>query len=139
MNYNIKLTDKFFSQADDLENTLHSIGAKITGGVYKRGGNDILDNEGRKMGECFINENPLTLVQCIKAGHDSNGNRLAIFVQYDLNGVILAVYKYGNKIPSALLNSPCIVLPDVNVTKSELKEWIKDAKQSNRIQFVQGE
>ena len=139
MNYNIKLTDKFFSQADDLENTLHSIGAKITGGVYKRGGNDILDNEGRKMGECFINENPLTLVQCIKAGHDSNGNRLAIFVQYDLNGVILAVYKYGNKIPSAIVNNSYILLPDVNVTKSELKEWIKDAKQSNRIQFVQGE
>lgn len=139
MNYNIKLTDKFFSQADDLENTLHSVGAKITAGVYQKGTNYIEDNVGRKMGECFISENPLTLVQCLKAGHDSNGNRLAIFVQYDLNGVILAVYKYGNKIPSALLNSPCITLPDVNVSKSELKEWIKDAKQSNRIQFVQSE
>ena len=139
MNYNIKLTDRFFSQADDLENTLHSIGAKITGGVYKQGENYILDNEGQKMGECFISENPLTLVQCLKAGHDSNGNRLAIFVQYNLNGVIIAVYKYGNKIPSALLNSPCVTLPDVNVSKKELQEWIKDAKQSNRIEFIQGE
>lgn len=79
------------------------------------------------------------LLDSLKAGHDSNGNRLAIFVQYDLDGVILAVYKYGNKIPSALLNSPCIVLPDVNVSKKELQEWIKDAKQSNRIEFIQGE
>lgn len=139
MNYNIKLTDKFFSRADDLENTLNTIGAKITAGLYNQGNNPLADNMGRKMGECFISEKPLTLVQCLKAGHDSNGNRLAIFVQYDLNGVILAVYKYGNKIPSALLNSPCITLPDVNVTKSELKEWIKDAKQSNRIEFIQGE
>ena len=139
MNYNIKLTDKFFSQADDLENTLHSVGAKITAGVYQKGTNHIEDNQGRKMGECFISENPLTLVQCLKAGHDGNGNRLAIFVQYDLNGVILAVYKYGNKIPSAILNNSYILLPDVNVSKKELQEWIKDAKQSNRIEFIQGE
>ena len=139
MNYNITLNDKFFNQADDLENTLHSVGAKITAGVYQKGTNYIEDNVGRKMGECFISEKPLTLVQCFKAGHDTNGNRLAIFVQYDLNGVILAVYKYGNKIPSAIVNNSYILLPDVNVTKSELKEWIKDAKQSNRIQFVQGE
>ena len=48
MNYNIKLTDKFFSQADDLENTLETIGAKITAGVYQKGTNYIEDNAGRK-------------------------------------------------------------------------------------------
>ena len=139
MNYNIQLTNRFFSQADELENTLETIGAKITAGVYRKGTNHILDNQGRKLGECFISEKPLTVVQCLKAGHDINGNRLAIFAQYDLNGVILAVYKYGNKIPSALLNSPCIALPDVSVSGEELRGWIDEAGQSNRIEFIQGE
>lgn len=136
-NLTITLTDQFFVNADELENTLLKIGERVTSGQYKAGHNNITDNNGRKLGECRVSENPMTLIQPMNAGHGVNGNRREIWVQYSINGDIIAVYKYNNKMPSALRVSACVSLPTVNVSFKELQEWIKDAKQSS--QYYEGE
>lgn len=135
----ISITDQFFINADELENTLNKVGQRVTSGQYKMGHNSIVDNNGRKLGECRVFSNPMTFVQCLKAGHDSNGNRRAIYIQYDLMGDVLAVYKYNNTFPSALRVSGCVSLPEVIVNYKEIQEWIREAKQSDHVLYCEGE
>lgn len=135
----ISMTDQFFINADELENTLHKVGQRVTNGQYNKPHNLIMSDNGRKLGECRVLSNPMTLVQCLKAGHDSNGNRRAIYLQYDLNGDVIAVYKYNNKIPSALQTSSCIIMPDIEVSYKTIKDWINGAKNHPLVNFYEGE
>ena len=126
----LTLKTDFMFDAESLENALHKVGAQITSGVINSSRNDITDNMGRKMGRVLITDHPLTFVQMLKAGHDSNGNKKALYIQYSLSGDVIAVYKHGNKYPSALRVSGVVSLPEVNITTGEFQEWVKDAKKA---------
>lgn len=135
----ISITDQFFINADELENTLHKVGERVTSGQYNKACNLIVSDNGRKLGECRVFSNPMTFVQCLKAGHDSNGNRRAIYLQYDFNGDVISVYKYNNKMPSALQTSSCVIIPDIEVSYKTLKDWVNGAKSHPFINFYEGE
>lgn len=62
-----------------------------------------------------------TLYQYFFVGHSKNGNRIAFYLEYFMDGTVRAYYQYDNGLPEQLRNS--IPLPEVNVKRSEMIEW----------------
>lgn len=135
----INITDHFFNNADELENTLHAVGERVTSGQYKSGQISQIVENGRVVGECRVYSSQMTFVQSLRAGHDKNGNRREIVLQYDIYGDVIAVYKYNNTFPSALRVSSCISLPEVEISFKDYQARIKEAKESNHIRYFEGE
>lgn len=74
----------------------------------------------------------MTYYQKLNAGYTANGNRNAIYLEYDETGSTRAAYAYNHGvIPEELKTS--IPLPDINVTPKEIREWKKLVKGSGTI------
>ena len=74
-----------------------------------------------------------TLYQELQTSHDKNGNRRALYLEYDLTGDVIAIHKYNNGLPKRLYNST--PLPKISVGVEEYKYWLKRGKESTRILF----
>ena len=81
--------------------------------------------------------NSIVIVQMLESGHDSNGNKKACHLVYNMQGDLIELHMYNFEYPKKIHenHSAVVNLPPMTVARKEFKEWIKSAKLSNHVTF----